>query len=83
MCFILALVVSLIVTYHIMRKKVSEQLPSNFFNTVFVFIVCWIVSRIVYYTDYFHNYSYDMLAILATLPNILTYITIAIAIYNA
>ena len=79
---ILAMVIALIIAYHTIRKQVSEMLPSNFFNTVFIFINFWIITRIIYFTDTFYNYGYDLLIILSTVPNIFTYMTISLAVYN-
>ena len=76
------MVIALIIAYHTIRKRVSEMLPSNFFNTVFIFINFWIITRIIYFTDTFYNYGYDLLIILSTVPNIFTYMTISLAVYN-
>ena len=57
-------------------------METSSFYGVFIFIICWMVSRIAYFTDSFINYSYDVLAILTILPIIFTYVTILIIVYN-
>jgi len=80
--FIFVLMAITMVCYHVYRKKADIEIASRGFYIVFVFLMFWVVARIVYMTDAFYNYSFTELAVIATLPCIFTYITIATSIYN-
>ena len=90
MCIVLFSVLALILVtsiilmliYHRSRKQAAIKTTSKSFYYIFAFIFFWMVTRTIYYTDAFINYSYTVQGILQTLPNLFTYLCITIAISN-
>ena len=68
--------------YHYQRKRAQIQVVSRAFYYIFVFVIFWLLSRILYLTDTFYNYSFNTMTVLSSMPTIFTYITIAIVIGN-
>ena len=82
--FVLIFVTTIILMtcYHQKRKKAQVDVRSKSFYFVFAFIICWILSRIIFFTDAFYNFDIDIQALMNIMPMIFTYLTIEIAIYN-
>ncbi len=73
---------TLMVLYHIYRKRANVEVASKAFYTCFIFITFWEIARIAYLSDSYFNYSYKQQAVLAVLPCFMAFLTIIIAIYN-
>lgn len=76
------LAISLMICYHYQRSKAHVEIISKSFYFVFAFIIIWMATRLVYFTDAFYNYDYKIEATLATLPVICACMAISIALYN-
>ena len=70
------------IVYHFKRKAAQIEVFSSSFYWSFVFIACWMLTRIAYFTDAFYNYSYDLSLLLDTMPLVFTLATMTIALYN-
>ena len=45
-------------------------------------MIFWVLTRTVYFSDAFYNYSFVQMVFLSELPCTFAYITIGVAIYN-
>ena len=79
---VLICMVIIIILYHFYRKKAQVEVATRSFYTIFIFILFWLIARIIYFTDAFINWQYDILIVFSTLPAFCAYITIATSIYN-
>ena len=74
--------VTVILCYHFYRKQAQIETTARSFYLIFIFVTFWQLARILYFTDAFVNYSFNTLAIIAILPCICAYFTIATSVYN-
>lgn len=56
------------ICYHIYRKQAELDTYSYSFYVVFIILQFWIISRIIYFTDAFYNYSFNVLTVISTMP---------------
>ena len=66
--FIFLLMAITMICYHIYRKQAELDTYSYSFYVVFIILQFWIISRIIYFTDAFYNYSFNVLTVISTMP---------------
>ena len=79
---IFLLTILMMVVYQYGKSKAKIKTTSNSLYYTFVFILIWMATRTLYYSDAFINYTFTTQGILQTLPILFTYLSITIAISN-
>ena len=79
---ILILTILLMAVYQYGKAKAKAKTTSNSLYFIFAFVVIWMATRTLYYSDAFINYSFTTQGILQTLPILFTYLSITIALSN-
>ena len=80
---IFILISALICEYVIQKRKIKKRSNSiSSFNYIFAFVVLWIFSQVLYFTEAYVDYLWTPQVWITSLPSLFTFLCIALVIDN-